>query len=158
KPHLPHAAPDRDEPRAAMRLVRGGRESPRMRITTVEPFILHIPINRASIADSTHSVPHWGVVGVRLTTDAGLSGYGFTGTHAHLASDRLITACIRDCYAELLIGEEAGDITRLWRKLARFPALQWVGRAGITQLALAAVDIALRDLTASAAGLPLWKL
>src|SRR5450755_3967025 len=113
-----------------------------MRIAKVEPFILHIPINRASISDSTHSITHWGVVGVRLTSDAGLSGYGFTGTHAHLASDRLITACIRDCYAELLIGEEAGDITRLWRKLARFPALQWVGRAGITQLALAAVDIA----------------
>ena len=114
-----------------------------MRIVAVEPFILHIPISRASISDSTHDVTHWGVVGVRLTTDAGLFGFGYTGTHAHLASDRLITACIRDCYRELLIGEEAGDITRLWRKLARFPALQWVGRAGITQLALAAVDIAL---------------
>jgi L-alanine-DL-glutamate epimerase-like enolase superfamily enzyme len=129
-----------------------------MRIVAVEPFILHIPISRASISDSTHDVTHWGVVGVRLTTDAGLTGFGYTGTHAHLASDRLITACIRDCYGELLIGEEAGDITRLWRKLARFPALQWVGRAGITQLALAAVDIALWDLKAKAAGLPLWKL
>jgi L-alanine-DL-glutamate epimerase-like enolase superfamily enzyme len=129
-----------------------------MRIVAVEPFILHIPISRASISDSTHDVTHWGVVGVHLATDAGLSGFGYTGTHAHLASDRLITACIRDCYGELLIGEEAGDITRLWRKLARFPALQWVGRAGITQLALAAVDIALWDLKAKAAGLPLWKL
>jgi L-alanine-DL-glutamate epimerase-like enolase superfamily enzyme len=132
--------------------------SPRMRITAVEPFIVHIPINRASISDSTHSVTHWGVVGARLTSDAGLSGYGYTGTHAHVASDRLITACIRDCYAELLVGEDASDIARLWRKLARFPALQWVGRAGITQLALAAVDVALWDLKAKAAGLPLWKL
>jgi L-alanine-DL-glutamate epimerase-like enolase superfamily enzyme len=129
-----------------------------MRITAVEPFIVHIPINRASISDSTHSVTHWGVVGARLTSDAGLSGYGYTGTHAHVASDRLITACIRDCYAELLVGEDARDIARLWRKLARFPALQWVGRAGITQLALAAVDVALWDLKAKAAGLPLWKL
>jgi L-alanine-DL-glutamate epimerase-like enolase superfamily enzyme len=128
-----------------------------MRITAVEPFILHIPINRDSISDSTHSVSHWGVVGTKLTTDRGLAGFGFTGTHAHLASDRLITSCIRDCYAELLLGEDANDITRLWRKLARFPALQWVGRAGITQLALAAVDIALWDLKAKAAGAPLWK-
>ena len=37
-------------------------------------------------------------------------------------------------------------------KLARFPALQWVGRAGITQLALAAVDVALWDLRAKHAG------
>ncbi|MCB1495100.1 MAG: mandelate racemase/muconate lactonizing enzyme family protein [Bauldia sp.] len=129
-----------------------------MKIVSVEPFILHVPLNRSSISDSSHTITHWGVVGVRLTGDDGTAGYGFTGTHAHLASDRLITACIRDCYAELLVGEDALDITRLWRKLARFPAIQWVGRAGITQLALAAVDIALWDLKAKAAGMPLWKL
>lgn len=129
-----------------------------MNIVAVEPFILHMPINRASISDSTHTITHWGVVGVRIRAEDGTEGFGFTGTHAHLASDRLITACIRDCYAELLIGEEAGDVARLWLKLARFPALQWVGRAGITQLALAAVDIALWDLKAKAAGLPLWRL
>src|SRR6185312_14453312 len=85
-------------------------------------------------------------------------GYGFTGTHSDLASDRLITSCISACYAPLLIGEDANDRTRLWTKLARHPALQWVGRAGITQLALAAVDVALWDLRAKAAGLPLWQL
>ena len=50
------------------------------------------------------------------------------------------------------------DGERLWLKLARHPALQWVGRAGITQLALAAIDIALWDLRAKAADLPLWRL
>ena len=128
-----------------------------MKITAVEPFILHIPVNRDSISDSTHSITHWGVVGARLLSDDGLAGYGYTGTHAHLASDRLITACIRDCYADLLIGEDAEDVARLWRKLARYPAIQWVGRAGITQLALAAVDIAMWDLKAKKAGAPLWK-
>lgn len=129
-----------------------------MTIERVEPFILHAPVNADSISDSTHTLTHWGIVGVKLTTDDGLEGYGFTGTHAHLPSDRLITACIADCYAPLLMGEDARDRTRLWTKLARFPALQWVGRAGITQLALAAVDIALWDLAAKAAGLPLWQL
>ena len=122
-----------------------------MKITAVEPFILHVPLTAASIADSTHRITHWGVVGARIATDAGLEGYGFTGTHAHAPSDRLITACIRDCYAPLLLGEDARDRTRLWTKLARNPALQWVGRAGITQLALAAVDVALWDLGAKAA-------
>ncbi len=129
-----------------------------MKITSVEPFILHVPLNRSSISDSSHTITHWGVVGVKLTGDDGTQGFGFTGTHAHLASDRLITACIRDCYAELLVGEDALDTTRLWLKLARYPALQWVGRAGITQLALAAVDIALWDLRAKKADVPLWKL
>jgi L-alanine-DL-glutamate epimerase-like enolase superfamily enzyme len=128
-----------------------------MKIVAVDPFILHLPLTQSSISDSTHSITHWGVVGARITTDAGLAGYGFTGTHAHLASDRLITSCIRDCYAPLLIGEDAVEHARLWTRLARHPAIQWVGRAGITQLALAAVDVALWDLRAKQAGLPLWR-
>lgn len=129
-----------------------------MKITAIEPFILHVPLNVDSISDSTHTITHWGVVGAKIVTDTGLEGYGFTGTHAHLPSDRLITSCIRDCYAPMLLTEDASDIDRLWLKLARFPAVQWVGRAGITQLALAAVDIALWDLRAKAASVPLWKL
>ena len=129
-----------------------------MKITSLEQFILHVPLNVSSISDSTHTITHWGVVGTKIRTSSGLEGYGFTGTHAHLASDRLITSCIRDCYAPMLLGEDAADIERLWLKLARFPAVQWVGRAGITQIALAAVDMALWDLKAKAANVPLWKL
>ncbi|MGV3478600.1 MAG: mandelate racemase/muconate lactonizing enzyme family protein [Sphingobium sp.] len=129
-----------------------------MRIQSVEPFILHAPIARGAISDSTNSISHWGIVGARITTSDGLTGYGFTGTHAHLASDRLIAACIRDCYAPLLEGEDAMDGERLWLKLARYPPIQWVGRAGIVHLALAALDIALWDLRAKWAGLPLWKM
>jgi len=129
-----------------------------MKIKTIEPFILHIPLNVESISDSTHTITHWGLAGAKVVTETGLEGYGFTGTHAHLPSDRLITSCIQDCYAPLLVGEDAADIDRLWLKLARYPAIQWVGRAGITQVALAAIDIALWDLKAKIAGVPLWKL
>ena len=128
-----------------------------MKITAVEPFIVHLPLTASSISDSTHSITHWGVVGTRIVTDDGLVGYGFAGTHADLASDRLITSCISQCYAPLLLGEDAFDRTRLWTRLARNPALQWVGRSGITQLALAAVDVALWDLAAKKAGVPLWR-
>ncbi|MBA3592241.1 MAG: mandelate racemase/muconate lactonizing enzyme family protein [Pseudomonadota bacterium] len=129
-----------------------------MKITSVTPFILHVPVTGSQIADSTHSITHWGVVGAQVDTEDGLSGYGFTGTHAHLPSDQLIARCIETCHAPMLIGEDAGDIHRLWQKLARNPALQWVGRAGITTLSHAAIDLALWDLKAKAAGQPLWKL
>jgi L-alanine-DL-glutamate epimerase-like enolase superfamily enzyme len=128
-----------------------------VRIKTVNPFILHVPIALGQIADSTNSISHWGIVGVRIETHDGLEGYGFTGTHAHLASDRLIAACIGECYAPLLDGEDATEIDRLWLKLARFPPIQWVSRGGIAHLALAAIDIALWDLRAKQADLPLWK-
>ena len=32
-----------------------------MRIESVTPFILHVPVTGATIADSTHTVSHWGV-------------------------------------------------------------------------------------------------
>lgn len=128
-----------------------------MNIRSVTGFILHIPVTGAQIADSTHTVSHWGVVGARIETDNGLVGFGFTGTHAHLASDQLITRCIETCLAPLLLGQSAWDIQGLWQRLARHPALQWVGRAGITTLAHAAVDVALWDLKAKAAEQPLWR-
>lgn len=127
-----------------------------MKITSVKPFILHVPVTGSQIADSTHSITHWGVVGAQIEA-GGHTGYGFTGTHAHLPSDHLITRCIETCHAPLLVGEDARDINRLWLKLARNPALQWVGRAGITTLAHAAIDVALWDLKAKAEGQPLWK-
>lgn len=128
-----------------------------MKITKVEPFILHIPVTGSGISDSTHSITHWGVVGAQISTDNGLVGWGFTGTHAFLPGDRLIASCIKDCFAYILIGQSALDINHLWYKLARHPAMQWIGRAGISQLAIAAIDIALWDLKAKYMKLPLWS-
>ena len=70
-----------------------------------------------AIADSTHTISHWGVVGVEIETQSGLCGYGFTGTHAYLPADQLITRCIETCHAPLLVGEDANDVNRLWLKL-----------------------------------------
>lgn len=129
-----------------------------MKITGLETFILHVPVTRGGIADSTHSLTHWGAPGVIIHTDADISGYGYTGTHAHLPSDRLITSCIDNCYAPLLTKADPLENRLLWNKLAHFPPVQWVGRGGVTHLALAAVDVALWDIKAKAAGQPLWKL
>jgi L-alanine-DL-glutamate epimerase-like enolase superfamily enzyme len=129
-----------------------------MKITNVVPFLLHVPVTGNYISDSVHQVTHWGVPGVILETDSIWSGYGYTGTHAHLPTDLLITDAIRFTYGPLLMGQDPGDVLCLWRKLHSFPPAQWVGRAGILKLALAAVDVALWDLKAKAAGAPLWQL
>jgi L-alanine-DL-glutamate epimerase-like enolase superfamily enzyme len=128
-----------------------------VKISHVTPFILHVPVTGGSIADSTHSITHWGVVGARITAEDGTEGFGFTGTHADLATDRLIAGCIRDSYAPLVTGASPMDWRRLWMVMARRPAVQWVGRAGITQLALAAMDTALWDLRCKLLGQPLWQ-
>jgi L-alanine-DL-glutamate epimerase-like enolase superfamily enzyme len=55
-----------------------------------------------------------------------------------------------------LIGEDPNDIARLWDKLAWAGAS--VGRTGLAAQAIAAFDVALWDLKARRAGLPLAKL
>ncbi len=129
-----------------------------MKITKLEPIILHAPVTRGGIADSTHRLTHWGAPGVAIHTDEGQIGYGFSGTHAHLPTDRLIVDCIVDSYGPLLLGKDPREVRAIWEMLHNQPEISWVGRAGITHLALGAVDIALWDLKAKDLGLPLWRL
>ena len=129
-----------------------------MKITKLEPLILHAPVTRGGIADSTHKLTHWGAPGVAIHTDTGHVGYGFSGTHAHLPTDRLIVDCIVNSYGPLLVGEDPREVRFLWEKLHKQSEIYWVGRSGITHLALGAIDIALWDLKAKQADLPLWKL
>jgi L-alanine-DL-glutamate epimerase-like enolase superfamily enzyme len=58
--------------------------------------------------------------------------------------------------ANVLIGEDPNDIGKLWNKLCWAGAS--VGRSGLAVQAIAAFDIALWDLKAKRAGLPLAKL
>ncbi|MBB2947268.1 L-alanine-DL-glutamate epimerase-like enolase superfamily enzyme [Actinoplanes lutulentus] len=58
--------------------------------------------------------------------------------------------------APTLIGEDPSDIGRLWTKLVWAGAS--VGRSGAATQAIAAIDVALWDLKAKRAGLPLAKL
>jgi L-alanine-DL-glutamate epimerase-like enolase superfamily enzyme len=58
--------------------------------------------------------------------------------------------------ADRLIGEDPNDIGRIWTKLVWAGAS--VGRSGLATQAIAAFDIALWDMKAKRAGLPLAKL
>ncbi len=58
--------------------------------------------------------------------------------------------------APVLIGEDPSDIAKIWTKLVWAGAS--VGRSGVATQAIAAIDIALWDLKAKRAGLPMAKL
>jgi L-talarate/galactarate dehydratase len=88
-----------------------------------------------------------------VSTEAGHEGVGFSyskraGGPAQFAHAREV--------APDLIGEDPSDIGRLWTKLVWAGAS--VGRSGAATQALAAIDVALWDLKAKRAGLPLAKL
>ncbi|MGY1916462.1 L-talarate/galactarate dehydratase [Blastococcus sp. SYSU DS0973] len=88
-----------------------------------------------------------------IRTEGGHEGLGFgyskrAGGPAQFAHAKEIAAD--------LIGEDPSDIGRLWTKLVWAGAS--VGRSGAATQAIAAMDIALWDLKAKRAGLPLAKL
>jgi L-alanine-DL-glutamate epimerase-like enolase superfamily enzyme len=90
---------------------------------------------------------------VEVTTENGHTGIGFSyskraggpGQFAHALE-----------IAEVLIGEDPNDIGKLWVKLCWAGAS--VGRSGLATQAIAAFDVALWDLKAKRADLPLPKL
>ncbi|MDE8588586.1 L-talarate/galactarate dehydratase [Arthrobacter sp. NQ4] len=88
-----------------------------------------------------------------ITTELGHSGIGFS--YSKRAGGPAQYAHAKEV-AGGLIGEDPNDIARIYTKLLWAGAS--VGRSGVATQALAAVDIALYDLKAKRAGLPLAKL
>src|SRR3954453_7037742 len=88
-----------------------------------------------------------------VTTTDGITGLGFS--YSKRAGGPAPFAHAREV-APVLIGEDPNDIARLWTKLVWAGAS--VGRSGASTQAIAAIDVALWDLKASRAGLPLAKL
>ena len=88
-----------------------------------------------------------------ITTEQGHSGIGFS--YSKRAGGPAQYAHAKEV-AEGLIGEDPNDIGKIYTKLLWAGAS--VGRSGVATQALAAIDIALYDLKAKRAGLPLAKL
>ncbi|WP_040808014.1 L-talarate/galactarate dehydratase [Nocardia concava] len=93
------------------------------------------------------------VLFAEITTAAGFEGLGISyskraGGPGQFAHAREI--------APVLLGEDPSDIAKIWDKLMWAGAS--VGRSGLAVQAIAAFDVALWDLKAKRAGLPLAKL
>lgn len=88
-----------------------------------------------------------------ITTEQGYTSLGFS--YSKRAGGPAQYAHAKEV-AEGIIGEDPNDIGKLYTKLLWAGAS--VGRSGVATQALAAIDIALYDLKAKRAGLPLAKL
>ncbi|HLH21863.1 MAG TPA: mandelate racemase/muconate lactonizing enzyme family protein [Chloroflexota bacterium] len=114
-----------------------------MKMTAVAVQAYRIPI-------AWRSEPVVAVV-ARVRTDAGLEGLGpaipFNALHA-----RSLAVAIEEL-GELLVGEDPSQPERVHRKLMPGGA----GYGGVDNIAVAALDIAVWDLAAQSAGLPLYR-
>jgi L-alanine-DL-glutamate epimerase-like enolase superfamily enzyme len=116
-----------------------------MKITAVEILMVNVPVDHPY--GLVKSVP---AAVARVRTDQGLEGLG----HAMPLYGRgfkSLVAAMED-QAELLVGEDPRQPEALHAKFAPNPP----GGAGT--MAAAALDVAVWDLTAKAAGLPLWRV
>jgi L-alanine-DL-glutamate epimerase-like enolase superfamily enzyme len=123
------------------------------RITSIEPGFYRIPLPTV-LTDSMHGeMRAFELNTVRIRDSDGAEGVGYTFTVGRngAAIDTILARELPD----IMDGEEADEVERLWHKA--WWALHYGGRGGPTVLALSAFDMALWDLKAKRAHLPLWK-
>ncbi|MCZ4561699.1 mandelate racemase/muconate lactonizing enzyme family protein [Rhodococcus sp. IEGM 1401] len=152
KPTSGLAAPD-----AAVRALAAGDASlDRIVEVTLSSIVLPLknPISDAKVLTGRQKAMTEVVfLFAEIRTEQGHEGIGFgyskrAGGPAQFAHAQEI--------APVLIGEDPNDIGKIWTKLVWAGAS--VGRSGVATQAIAAIDIALWDLKAKRAGLPLAKL
>ncbi len=125
-----------------------------MTIESVDVSQYRLPLD-PPLTDATHgAMSVFDVTVVDIRTDDGATGSGYTYTAGRASG--AVRSLIADDFAPLLIGADAERIEGLWQRL--WHAVHYVGRGGPASFAQAAIDVALWDLKARRAGVPLWRL
>ena len=126
-----------------------------MKIRSVDVIPLQVPFEDGSAG--TGLMPtKWTKLDmaiVRIETTDGVVGWG--DGFAYMCR-RATVAAIEDMVAPLVVGQEIQDIPEFNRHLQQ--RLHLHGRYGITTFAISAIDIALWDIAAKQAGVPLAEL
>jgi L-alanine-DL-glutamate epimerase-like enolase superfamily enzyme len=123
-------------------------------IASIEPGFYRIPLPTV-LTDSTHGeMRAFELVTARVRDGEGAEGVGYTFTVGR--NGGAIHDVLSREIAEIVAGEDADRIEQLWQRL--WWALHYGGRGGPTVLAMSAFDMALWDLKAKRAAMPLWKL
>jgi len=124
------------------------------RIRNIETGHYRIPLT-VTLSDSTHGqITAFELLTVRIRDTDGAEGVGYTYTVGR--NGGAVADILRREIPELIDGCEAADTEAVWRRI--WWGLHYGGRGGPAVLALSAVDIALWDLKARRAALPIWRL
>lgn len=123
-----------------------------MKIVDLEACTVAIPLERpATFATRVVHERHFSLVRVRREDGIDGLGYCYVGSRAgHLA-----TLAVRELLRDSVIGRDSENTEQIWDSMYRETLLQ--GRGGLVLRAMSAIDNALWDAKAKAAGLPLYK-
>ncbi len=121
-----------------------------MKIRKITPYVLRAKLSKP-FRFSQWSYDHRSTTVVSLETDDGLRGWG----EAYGTPSTVATA-IRDFFAPQIIGRDCAEHEALWHYM--FARSIDHGQKGAMIAAISAVDIALWDVKAQGAGMPLYRL
>jgi L-alanine-DL-glutamate epimerase-like enolase superfamily enzyme len=122
------------------------------RIADIRVHLVSEPV-RSGFADATRKVESIGFCIVRVITDQGLEGIGFT---YHEVGGEATKDLIEINMKPRLIGRDPLATEDIYADFVQY--MRGVGRKGLMFCALSAVDVALWDLKGRIVGLPLVRL
>jgi L-alanine-DL-glutamate epimerase-like enolase superfamily enzyme len=121
-------------------------------IQSIDVCVARVPLDQVtSFSNRTVHERHYGLVKVRSSD--GVEGIGFC--YVGSTAGELFRVAVEQLLAPVLLGQDSLAIEGLWQRMYQEALLQ--GRMGTVMRALSALDIALWDLNARTAGLPLHK-
>jgi L-alanine-DL-glutamate epimerase-like enolase superfamily enzyme len=124
-----------------------------MKITSLRTRIIELPADEPLANAPENPQAKRPFVTVEVGTDDGVEGLGVTFFGGALTGS--LKRAVDDLGA-LIAGDDPLRPEAIWRKLR--DASGYAGPAGVFTLALSAIDMALWDIKAKSANLPLWKL
>src|ERR1035437_8962782 len=126
-----------------------------IKITGLETDLLRVPA--APYSDAIHDFGgDGGGVVLRLRTDAGITGWGYSSFGMIAGGPRVVQTILEQEIKPVLMGQDPAFPKRIRADLWR--ALEYQGVQGVTQFAMSVVDIAVWDILGKAAGLPVYKM
>ncbi len=126
-----------------------------MKIDRVEPILIRTPMLLDDAVPQAGGAPKTDIhtVLVKVQTDAGITGWGEAFSNAGWQST--VTA-IAQIIAPRVLGKDPANIAQIQADLHR--SLYNTGRSGPTVFAISGLDIALWDIAAKRANMPLYQL
>ena len=124
-----------------------------MRITDVEADIVRIPLS-TRFSGSVYQIESRCTIVVRVHTDEGLVSEVYSGDER--TGYELLKDLVVGPMAEAVKGEDPMAIERCWQKM--FALTPHIGNKAIAMRAIAAIDVALWDITGKALGVPVRAL
>lgn len=121
-------------------------------IESVSVCIASVPLDQP-VRFSTRQVTAREYALIRVRSTDGYEGLGYC--YAVNSAGRLLSVAATDLLAQKLIGQDSHRIEGLWSEMYQEALL--LGRAGAVMRVLSALDIALWDLNARSAALPLYR-